>query len=58
MLPMKMYKYLSGESNRADIYFGVKSKLLAEYVAASQNSPLNILQCVKFRRYILQRSVI
>jgi hypothetical protein len=34
-----MFKYLGGESNRANIYYGGKSKLVAEYVAASQNSP-------------------
>jgi hypothetical protein len=34
----------------------IKSKLAAEYVAASQKSLLNMLRCVKYRRCIQYNS--
>jgi hypothetical protein len=43
---------IAAASRIAPLY-GVKSKLAAEYVAVSQNSPLNMLRYVKSRRHIL-----
>jgi hypothetical protein len=43
------HQYCSGESNCAAISYGVKSEFAAEYVAASQNLPLNMLRDVKSR---------
>ncbi len=41
MTAVILHMYIGGESNRATIGYGSKSKFTAEYVGDSQSSPLN-----------------